>query len=274
MQARGAILAVGGAEDKFDKRVILSRFVCEAGGADARIAILPTASTIPARRTAFYEQVFAELGAGESYGVPITERQEAEQRSNAKAILSATGIFMTGGDQTRLVSVLSTTPAWKAIQRRLRGGTVLAGTSAAASAFSDTMITGGGTGLRVRPDTVALGKGFGVLPDLIIDQHFSQRERMGRLLSAVGQEPHRLGVGIDEDTAIAVTRNEVEILGSGQVFILDASHLAANGVEERRGRRLYTLSEITMHVLVEGDRFDLRSRRLLSRKPPGAPLPC
>jgi cyanophycinase len=135
------------------------------------------------------------------------------------------------------------------------------------------MITGGGTGLRVQPDTVELGKGFGLLPDLIIDQHFSQRDRMGRLLAAVGQEPERLGVGIDEDTAIAVTRNQVEVLGSGQVFFLDASRLVANGIEERRGRRLFTLSEITMHVLVEGDRFDLRSRKLLPRKP-AALLPC
>ncbi len=274
LQARGSILAVGGAEDKFDKRAILSRFVSEAGGPAARIAILPTASTIPDRRAAFYEQIFADLGAGQSYGVPITEREEAQQRVHAKAILSATGIFMTGGDQSRLVSVLSTTHAWAAIRRGVRRGVVLAGTSAAASAFSGTMITGGGTGLRVRPDTVELGKGFGLLPDLIIDQHFSQRERMGRLLAAVGREPARLGVGIDEDTAIEVNANEVEILGSGQVFFLDASHLAANGFERAAGPRLFTLSEITMHVLVEGDRFDLRTRRLLSRKPAAAPLPC
>lgn len=273
LPSKGPILAVGGAEDKFDRRIILSRFVREAGGPGARIAILPTASTIPDRRATFYQEVFAALGAGESFGVPITDRQEAQSPAHAEALLSATGIFMTGGDQSRLVSVLSTTPALEAIRRRLRGGTVLAGTSAAASAFSGTMITGGGTGLRVRPDTVELGRGFGVLPDLIIDQHFSQRERLGRLLSAVGREPQRLGVGIDEDTAIVVSRGEVEVLGSGQVYFLDASHLAANGFEHGAGPRLFTLSEITMHVLVEGDRFDLRTRRLLPRRPPAEPLP-
>jgi cyanophycinase len=260
----GSILAVGGAEDKFDKRVILSRFVAEAGGPAARIAILPTASTIPDRRSAFYQQVFAGLGAEGSFGVPITDRQQAEDPSHAETLRSATGIFMTGGDQSRLVSVLSTTPAFDAVRERLRRGCVLAGTSAAASAFSATMITGGGTGLRVRPDTVELGRGFGVLPDLIIDQHFSQRDRLGRLLSAVGQEPARLGVGIDEDTAIVVSAREIEVLGSGQVFFLDASHVAANGIEHRAGRRLFTLSEISMHVLVAGDRFDRRARRLVN----------
>lgn len=262
MPSPGLILAVGGAEDKFDRRIILSRFVREAGGPDARIAILPTASTIPDRRAAFYRQVFADLGAGESFGVPIADRQEAGLAENSAALLGATGIFLTGGDQSRLVAVLSTTPALEAIRRRLRAGTVVAGTSAAASAFSATMITGGGTGLRLRPDTVELGRGFGVLPDLIIDQHFSQRERLGRLLSAVGREPERLGVGIDEDTAIAAFRGEIEVLGSGQVYLLDASHVAANGK-----------FPISMHVLVDGDRFDLRSRRLLPRRPSAEPLP-
>ena len=258
----GSILAVGGAEDKFDKRAILHRFVEEAGGAAARIAILPTASTIPEKRAEFYREVFAELGAAGAFSVPIARREEAAELSHARAILGATGVFLTGGDQSRLVAVLGDTPALAAIRRRHAQGAVIAGTSAAASAFSETMIVGGGTGLRVAPDTVELAEGFGVLPRLIIDQHFSQRERLGRLLSAVGREPDRLGVGIDEDTAIVARGDRFEVLGSGQVFVLDASHLTANGAV-RPGDAPFTLSEITMHVLVEGDRFDVSVRRLL-----------
>jgi len=258
----GSILAVGGAEDKFDKRTILHRFVEEAGGARARIAILPTASTIPLKRAEFYQEVFAGLGAGQAFHVPIAGREDAAEFANARAILGATGVFLTGGDQARLVSVLEDTPALAAIRRRHARGAVIGGTSAAASAFSETMIVGGGTGLRVQPDTVELAEGFGVLPDLIIDQHFSQRERLGRLLSAVGHEPSRLGVGIDEDTAISVRDGRFEVLGSGQVFVLDASHLAVNGLS-RSGREPFTLSQITMHVLVEGDRFDVGARALV-----------
>lgn len=265
MPQEGPILAVGGAEDKFEKKVILQRFLEEAGGAQARIAIVPTASTIPEKRSAFYQEVFDGLGALESFPVPIASRAEALENANAELISRSTGVFLTGGDQSRLVSILGDTPALDAIRQRLALGHVVAGTSAAASAFSFTMITGGGTGLAVRPDTVELGIGFGVLPDLIIDQHFSQRERLGRLLSAIGMEPRRLGVGIDEDTAILASGGEIEILGSGQVFILDASQLARNGVRLAAPGPVqpFTLSEITLHVLAQGDRFDVRRRRLI-----------
>lgn len=268
MPQAGSILAVGGAEDKFDKRVILQRFLEEAGGAEARIAIVPTASTIPEKRSAFYQEVFSGLGARESFPVPIASRAEALEAANAELISRSTGVFLTGGDQSRLVSILGDTPALDAIRGRLADGHVVGGTSAAASAFSFTMITGGGTGLCVRPDTVELGIGFGVLPELIIDQHFSQRERLGRLLSAIGMEPKRLGVGIDEDTAILSTGDEIEILGSGQVFILDASQLSKNGVRNAKPGlpHPFTLSEITLHVLAQGDRFDTRRRRLLPER--------
>lgn len=262
MRPAGTILAVGGAEDKFEKRTILQRFVEEAGGAGARIAILPTASTIPEKRAEFYREVFSSLGASDAFAVPIVRREEAADVSHARAILGASGVFMTGGDQSRLVGVLGDTPAFAAIRKRLARGAVVGGTSAAASAFSETMIVGGGTGLSVRPDTVELGEGFGVLPELIIDQHFSQRERLGRLLSAVGREPGRLGVGIDEDTAIVVRGGRFEVLGSGQVFVLDASRLSPGG-RPRAGGSPFTLTDVVMHMLVEGDRFDIAARRLV-----------
>jgi cyanophycinase len=261
-----SIIAVGGAEDKVNKRDILERFVREAGGDEARIAILPTASAIPDERATFYQEVFKELGAASSRHVPIVTRSDAQSPSHAEVIAEATGVFLTGGDQQRLVEVLSDTRAFGAIRSRLTEGAVLAGTSAGASAFSATMIVGGLTGLQPRRDAVRLAPGLGIITRLIIDQHFSQRERLGRLLTAVALEPERLGVGIDEDTAILYHGSgEMEIIGSGHVFVLDAGGAAVHGIEERAHSEPFTLSGVVLHVLIHGDHFDVASKRFLRR---------
>jgi cyanophycinase len=264
MAAPGSILAVGGAEDKVKKRGILQRFVKEAGGKRARIAILPTASSIPDERATFYETVFAGLGAGAAYHVPIATRRDAQAAAHAEMIASSSGVFLTGGDQARLVAVLSETRAFEAIRETLVGGGVVAGTSAGASAFSSTMIVGGPTGLALRKDGVKLAPGLGVITRLIIDQHFSQRDRLGRLLTAVATQPERLGVGIDEDTAIVYYGNgEMEVIGTGQVFIVDALHAAVKGLEAPPKSRPFTLSGVVLHVLTEGDRFNVVAREML-----------
>lgn len=263
MAAPGSILAVGGAEDKFKKRTILERFVREAGGPSARIAILPTASSIPEERAVFYGEVFQGLGVAEAFHVPIVTRRDAQAAAHAAAIRSASGVFLTGGDQSRLVSVLHGTRSFEAIRAGLVGGGVVAGTSAGASAFSATMIVGGATGLNLRRDGVRLSLGLGIITRLIIDQHFSQRDRLGRLLTAVAAEPERLGVGIDEDTAIVYYGNgELEVIGSGQVFILDGSGAAANRWKGTAKTRPFTLSGVMLHVLTHGDCFQVAERRL------------
>jgi cyanophycinase len=259
----GAILAAGGAEDKVKKREILERFVKEAGGGKARIAILPTASSIPEERAAFYSGVFGGLGA-EAVSVPIAARADAQSPSNVEAIRAASGVFLTGGDQSRLVDVLSGTPALAAIVERLRAGGVLAGTSAGASAFSATMIVGGQTGLTLRKDAVKLSAGLGIITRLIIDQHFSQRDRLGRLLTAVALKPEALGVGIDEDTAIVYYGSgDLEVIGTGQVFIVDNSRAIANEVKGVPKTRPFTLAGVVLHVLTAGDRFNVVSREMV-----------
>ncbi len=260
----GSILAVGGAEDKVKKRAILQRFVREAGGKSARIAILPTASSVPEERAGFYREVFEGLGVTETVHVPIATRKDAQLTANVGAISECSGVFLTGGDQTRLVTVLSETKSFEAIRAGLVAGGTVAGTSAGASAFSATMIVGGQTGLNLRRDSVRLAPGLGIITRLIIDQHFSQRDRLGRLLTAVSQEPERLGVGIDEDTAIVYYGNgEIEIIGSGQVFILDGSRAVARGHDRGPKTRQFTLSNVVLHVLTEGDRFNVISRELI-----------
>jgi cyanophycinase len=258
----GSILAVGGAEEKTQRPGILERFVLEAGGREARIAILPTASLVPEERSSFYAGIFAGLGVGESWGVPIASREDAQLSQNVDAIGRATGVFITGGDQSRLVSALVDTPALQAIHQAIVRGGSLAGTSAGASAFSATMIVGGQGGLQLRRDAVRLAPGLGVIQRLIIDQHFSQRDRLGRLLTAVSLEPERLGVGIDEDTAIVYYGNgELEVIGSGQVFVVDGRRARVRGLDDERPH--LTTSGMRLHVLNAGDRFSVTRRRLL-----------
>jgi len=255
---------VGGAEDKVDRREVLERFVREAGGPRARIAILPTASAVPEETAAFYQKVFAEIGVEASAHVPIVSREDADAGSHAAAIAGATGVFLTGGDQSRLVDVLSGTASFRALRERLVEGGVLAGTSAGASAFSSTMIVGGETGLQVRRDGVRLAPGLGIITRLIIDQHFSQRKRFGRLLAAAALEPKRLGVGIDENTAIVYYGDgRLEVIGSGQVFVLDASQASAGAHDRPADAAPLTLSGVVLHVLAPGDCFDVAARRLL-----------
>jgi cyanophycinase len=268
MSARSAILAVGGAEDKFNKPQILQRFVAESGGKDARIAILPTASAIPDERARFYTEAFAQLGVAASVHVPIVSREDAFVDANVRALEKATGVFMTGGDQTRLVSVLGGTSAFSVIRQRLSDGVTLAGTSAGASAFSSSMIVGGPTGLALRRNAVRLAPGLGVITRLIIDQHFTQRERLGRLLTAVALEPERLGVGIDEDTAIVYYGNgDLEVIGTGAVFIVDAEKAFCRNLDDDpESQDPFTMSGVVLHVLHQGDRFRVPTREMLGRK--------
>jgi cyanophycinase len=263
--AQGAVLAAGGAEDKVNRREILERVVREAGGRRARIAVLPTASEIPEERAAFYVAAFRALGAANAHHVPITVRADAHVAANVGAIRASTGVFLTGGDQSRLVDVLGGSPALGAIVERLRRGGVVAGTSAGASAFSATMIIGGQTGLQIHKDAVKLAPGLGIIGRLIIDQHFSQRDRLGRLLTAVALQPGCLGVGIDEDTAIVYSgAGQLEVVGTGQVFILDGSRAAANDVNQTPPSRPFTLSGVQLHVLPEGGRFDVQARAIVA----------
>ena len=264
-----AILAVGGAADKVNKRDILERFVLEAGGRKARIAILPTASVIPAQRAAFYRRVFAEMGAAESFRVPIVTRADADSADHARDIFGATGVFLTAGDPSRLVRVLSGTRSFDAIHRRLREKGVLAGTSAVASAFSTTMIVGGSAGMPVRRDGARLGTGLGLIDRLIIDRPLSPRERLGRLLAAVALEPARLGVGIDEGAAIVYYGNGgLEVIGRGQVFVVDGSPARSRMCGADPGP--LSLAGVVLHVLNPGDRFDVPGRRV--KLAPGAAM--
>jgi len=259
-------MLIGGAEDKVRGRVILSRIVALAGGPKARIVVVSTASVLGAESGARYRSVFLELGARHVETVDAGTRADADDPAAARLIADASGIFLTGGNQLRLSSIMGGTRLARAIAERHRAGAVVAGTSAGASALSAHMIAFGRAGASPRQRMAQMGAGLGLLPGVVVDQHFLQRNRLGRLLTVVAQNPSLLGLGIDEDTAAVVSDDQVlAVIGRGSVTIVDGSAIETNAWEAVRHLPLM-ITNAVLHVLPAGYRFDLQRR-----EPLGAP---
>lgn len=259
---RGPLMAIGGAEDKFGDRVILRRFVQLAGGEGADIAILPTASAADDAGQR-YKAIFLELGAALAEVVYIGSREDANDDELVRQLEAATGVFMTGGNQLRVASILGGTQVAATLQRRNRAGLPVAGTSAGASVMSAVMVAGGKSGPTPRAHIAQMAAGLGLIDSVIIDQHFRERDRVGRLVTMVSYNPALLGLGIDEDTAALIHQDGVmEVIGRGAVLVLDGTHMTSN-IATARGRRPVTASDIVMHFIADGDRFDLAARRLV-----------
>ncbi len=257
-------MAIGGAEDKLDDKVILSAFVQLSGGREARIVIVPTASSIEAAGVR-YKAIFLGLGAASAEVVYIADREDANGDAPIDLLQDATGIFMTGGNQLRLSTILGGTRAADLIRRRNSEGAAVAGTSAGASILSSYMVAFGASGETPKQRMAQIVAGFSLAPDLIIDQHFRQRDRIGRLLSLVAANPGLLGVGIDEDTAVLINGDRVlEVLGRHSVTLVDGSNIYSD-VHQVKGYGGVTISGAVLHVLTAGRRFDLAGRRLLDR---------
>lgn len=256
----GTVIVIGGAEDKIRDRVILGRFVALAGGDGATIAVISTASSLGLEAGERYRQIFTELGAGSVVPLHAVTRAQANDETFARAIHDATGIFMTGGNQLRLSSTLGGTRLAAAIGERFRDGAVVAGTSAGASAMSTHMIAFGASGATPKHRMAAIAAGLGILPNVIVDQHFQQRNRLGRLLSLIAQNPQLLGLGVDEDTAGIVGPDLVmEVIGRGSITVVDGA-AAETDAWEVRGHRPVMISGVVLHSLPAGYRFDLRRR--------------
>jgi cyanophycinase len=221
-QPAGILMPIGGAEDKKNHRTILRHFVQLSGGKHARIVIIPSASAYAIQTAATYTKLFTQMGVLDVHCLHLGNQREAQNLVNIKRLKNATGIFITGGDQVRLMGYLQGTPVGMAILHAYRKGAVIAGTSAGASAMSQKMIAFSYGSLTPNNKTVHLGTGLGLAPSVIIDQHFSQRQRLARLLLAVQKHPGHMGLGIDEDTAAVITPgNGLEIIGSGSVTVVD-----------------------------------------------------
>jgi cyanophycinase len=258
----GLIMAIGGAEDKVRERLILRRFVAASGGADARIVVLATASEVPETGER-YSELFAGMGAAAVDVLHIRNREDAIEagREVYDIVEGATGFFMTGGSQLRISSALGGTALAAALRRRQAEGMVVAGTSAGAAVLSRHMISMGESGGTPRRRLVQMAQGLGFTPDLVVDQHFRRRDRLGRLLTALSYNPEPLGVGVDEDTAAMIDADGVlTVLGSGAVTVVDASALRfTDSHAVQRGQPVAMLG-LKVDFLTSGCRYDVRRR--------------
>jgi cyanophycinase len=258
----GHLLIIGGAEDKLRHKTILTRFVSLAGGPTARILVISTASSLGDEATDLYAQVFRQLGVAEVNAVRPLLREEADTPRVAEMVDEATAVFLTGGNQLRLAAVVGGTRLGRALVENHRRGLVVAGTSAGASAIASHMVAFGTAGATPKQRMTQMSAGLGLLPGVVIDQHFEQRNRIGRLLALVAQSPGLLGIGIDEDTAALVAPTGLlEVIGKGSVTILDPAHLQTDAYEAKRYRPIM-VSGVVLHSLPAGYRFDLRRRQL------------
>ncbi|HVT58272.1 MAG TPA: cyanophycinase [Thermoanaerobaculia bacterium] len=267
----GPLIAIGGAEDKLRERAILRYFVEAAGGADASVVVLATASEVPETGQR-YADLFYSLNAEGVEVLRIATREDAlEVGAEAQDVLEyATGLFIAGGSQLRLSSALGGTALADAIRRRHAAGMVVAGTSAGAAFLSQHMIAMGDSGATPRRRLVHLAPGLGLAPQLIIDQHFRRRDRLGRLLTALSYNPALLGVGVDENTAAVIDSNDVlAVLGAGAVTVVDAKGMRfTNSHAVLRGEPVAMLG-LRVDVLTAGCRYDLE-RRVAFAPPEGA----
>jgi cyanophycinase len=259
----GAVMLIGGAEDKRRDKIILARFVELAGGPEAHIVVISTASTLGDLATERYAALFEELGAARVAGLRPLTREEAAEQAAIEAVADATGVFLTGGNQMRLVSVVGGTRLEDALVSARDRGAVIAGTSAGASAAATHMVAFGRSGASPKHRMINISAGLGLVDGIIVDQHFEQRGRMGRLLAAVALSPRLIGIGLDEDTAAIVHGDRtLEVIGKGSVTIVDGSNIATDAFNTK-GHRPMMVSGATVHALPAGYRFDLRSRRLV-----------
>ena len=258
----GHLVIIGGAEDKLRHRTILARFVSLAGGPQARILIISTASSLGEEATDLYASLFRQMGAAEIVSLRPLLREEANAPRAAELVGDASAVFLTGGNQLRLAAVVGGTRLGRALMERHRHGLVVAGTSAGASAMASHMVAFGTSGATPKQRMTQMSAGLGLLPGVVIDQHFEQRNRIGRLLSLVAQSPGLLGIGIDEDTAALVSPSGVlEVIGKGSVTILDPARIQTDAYEAKRHRPIM-VSGVVLHSLPSGYRFDLRRRQL------------
>lgn len=250
----GHLLVIGGAEDKYNERRILKKFLELAGGDGAEVLIVPVASDFPEFAADVYTQAFRNLGVANPRVLRATSRQDIVQADVEKLVDGVTGVFMTGGDQMRLVSLLGGTKLAEALRKKVREtNVVMAGTSAGAAAMSTSMIVRGEPSSHPHKNAVKLSPGLGFLKNIIIDQHFSERGRISRLITAVSYNPYNLGIGIDENTAIILDGHGVlEVFGQGSTTIVDGSQITFNEIAEVADNESFSICGVQFHVLRDG----------------------
>ena len=263
---RGYLIPIGGAEEKFHNPEILDRFVEICGGKSARIAIIPTASELEDTGRN-YEKLFRKLGIRHAQVLQLITREDCQSDKYLDYIEKADGVFMTGGNQLRLSTTLGGTPVAQTIRRRNADGMHVAGTSAGAAFMPEHMIAGGEEGSTPSPDMVTMAPGLGLTNNFIIDQHFRQRDRLGRLLTALAYNPFAVGIGLDEDTAAFIRPGDnLEVVGSGGITVIDPTCLSYSSMDRAKRGEPVSLIDVKLHILIEGGRFEIESRKAIAEQ--------
>ncbi|RYZ57295.1 MAG: cyanophycinase [Proteobacteria bacterium] len=262
LSGSGSLIIIGGAEDKKNDKTILKEFVRMAGGPKAQILIMTVATELPVEVGAEYIQVFKSIFDGDASveTLHIASRGEANDPESLAKIDKATGVYFTGGDQFRITRILGGTKTDMLLHDRYESGLILGGTSAGASMMSSIMIIQGPAETTAKRGMTRLGAGLEFLPGVIIDQHFAQRGRINRLLAAIAQYPHHLGIGIDENTALIVEGTRCRVVGEGSITVLDAGD-ACEGIGEKfETDENLAICDVRLHLLTSGHGYDLRNR--------------
>ena len=257
--AAGPILIIGGHEDKEGDRLILKEIARRVDG--GKLVIATVASSEPEGYFEAYQEAFSDLGVTDLVELYVDERSDSSEAKVLDLLDGAAGIFFTGGDQLRISSQIGDTPIERRVLELHRSGAVIAGTSAGASVMSETMLVKGPSAESYRIGELHMAPGLGLMRDVIIDQHFAERGRYGRLLGAVAHNPRLLGVGVDEDTALLVRGREGRVLGSGAIYVVDGEEASHSNIAEAGMDRALSIFDVRMHVLSSGDRFDFARRR-------------
>jgi cyanophycinase len=256
---KGPLIIIGGHEDKEGERVILREVAHHLKG--GRLVVATVASHQPEGYFDSYKEAFSALGVTDLVELYVEERSETANEEKLRLFDGATGVFFSGGDQLRISSQLGDTPVERRVREIHEAGGVIAGTSAGASVMSDTMLVKGSSQETHRIGDLHLAAGLGLVRDVIIDQHFAERGRIGRLLGAVAQNPRELGIGIDEDTAIVLHGHKFEVIGSGGVYVVDGGTVTRSNIAEAKAAQALSIHDVRLHVLCQGDRFNLQDRR-------------
>ena len=265
-QDRGYIIPIGGAEEKLDNPEILDRFVDICGGKTSRISIIPTASELDDTGRN-YEKLFRRLGVRHAKVLPLVTREDCQSSEYLDYIDKSDGVFMTGGNQLRLSTTLGGTEVATRIRRRNAVGMHVAGTSAGAAFLPEHMIAGGDEGSTPSPDMVTMAPGLGLTNKFIIDQHFRQRDRLGRLLTALAYNPFAVGIGLDEDTAAFIRPgDDFEVVGSGGITVIDPTDLSYSSMDRARRGEPVSLVGVKLHILISGGRFEIESRQAIAEQ--------
>jgi cyanophycinase len=260
----GTAIAIGGHEDKKGEKRILHDVAARVR--NGRLVVTTVASSEPEEMWDTYEPLFRNLGVRHVHHLDVRSREDALEEKRIRVLDDATVVFFTGGDQLKVTSQIGDTPCYERIREIYEAGGTIAGTSAGASVMSETMmVSGDGDSSNRIGDELRMAPGLGLVSGVLIDQHFAERGRVGRLLGVVAQNPRIVGLGIDENTAAIISRRRLTVLGAGAVYVFDGRKVSYSNLAEEEKERTLSVFNVTLHVLSQADSLDLETREPRTR---------